>query len=167
MGVANRKSGTITNRDSVPRVANNPGAAAGMLRGFLGTLESVSGDDIASTYRMGRVPSRACMHALRLYSDDNGTTTVADIGLYRTTEDGGAVVDADFFASAVNLNAGALNGTDILHESGIFTLENSEKPLWQALGLAVDPCVDYDVAFTLTAASDAAATLALKGQYAL
>lgn len=167
MAVANRKSGVITNRDATPRVVNNAPAAGGMLRGFTGTLETVSGDDIASVYRFGQVPSNAIMMSLRVYSDDVGTTTIADFGLYQTTDNGGAVVDADFFASAVSLKDGALNGTDILHESAVFDPDDVEKPLWSALGLSSDPCIMYDVAATLTAAADAAATVSLKGSYAI
>lgn len=168
MAVVTRKCGVITNRDSTPRVFNNPGAAKGQLYGFAGTLETVSGDDIGSVYILGSVPSNAVMHSLRVYSDDIGTTTIADFGLYRTTEDGGAVADADVFASAVSLKDGALNGTDILHESAVtnWGLEDAETAIWQALGLTSDPSYIYDVAATLTAAADAAATLTVRGIYA-
>jgi hypothetical protein len=169
MAVVNRLSGVITNRDATPRVMNNPGAAAGMLRGFSGTLETVSGDDIASTYRFAQVPSNAVMHALRLYCDDVGSTALVDIGIYRTTADGGAVVDADVFGSAVDISGGALNGTDVLNESAVtaWGLEDAETPLWQALGLTADPMVNYDVVLTLTVASNAAATITLRGIYAI
>lgn len=169
MAVANRKSTGITNRDATPRTMNNPGQFGGMLRAAVGTLESVSGDDIASTYRLMQVPSNAVMHMLRVYCDDIGTTTIADFGIYRTTADGGAVVDADVFASAVSLKDGALNGTDILHEAAgtNWGLEDAETPLWQALGLSSDPCVMYDIVATLTAAADAAATLTGRAYYAV
>lgn len=167
MAVAARKSGPITNRDATPRVMNNAGVMGGEVRAFSGTVESVSGDDIGSTYIFAQVPSNCFVKKLALYSDDNGTTATADVGIYRTTEDGSAVVDADFFASAVDIHSGALNGTDILHESTAFDPDDVEKPLWQALGLSSDPGVMYDVVMTLTAASDAAATISLEGLYAL
>jgi hypothetical protein len=166
MAVVTTKSGSITNRDASPKVLNNPAVSGANLKGFVGTLESVSGDSIASKYIFGSIPSNAVVHQLRLYCDDVGTTTIADIGLYRTTVDGGAVVDADFFGSAVSLKDGAINGTDITHESAVFDPDDAEKPLWQALGLSADPCVMYDVVATLTAASDAAGTITLKGIYA-
>jgi hypothetical protein len=148
-------------------VISNPGAAKGMLQGFSGTLESVNGDSIGSVYIFGSIPSNAVPHALRLYSDDVGTTTIADFGLYRTTADGGAVVDADFFASAVSLKDGALNGSDILHESAVYDPDDVEKAIWSGLGLSSDPNLMYDVAATLTAASDAAGTISLQMQYAV
>lgn len=169
MGVVARLSTQMTNRDAVPRVTNNPGAVAGMLRGFAATLETVSGDSIASTYRLAQVPSNAVMHSLRVYSDDLGTTTVADFGLYDTTENGGAVVSQTFFASAVVLNAGALNGVDILYEAATAGAElpDMEKAIWQQLGLTSDPKKNYDIVATLTAACDGAGTLAVKGTYAV
>ena len=169
MAVVNRKSGVITNRDAVPRVLNNPGAMGGALIGFAGTVETVATDDINSTYRMAQVPSNAVMHSLRLYSDDIGSSAAAaDVGIYRTTDDGGAVVDADVFASAVNLNAGALEGTDLLNESKVtaWGFEDAETMLWQALGLTADPKVMYDIVITATGAIDAVATLTLRGSYA-
>lgn len=170
MAVAERKSTNITNRDATPRVLSNGGALAGVLRYAVGTLETVATDDIASIYRMFSVPSNAVMASLRIYSDDIGSSAAAaDIGIYRTTEDGGAVVDADVFASAVVLNAGALNGVDILNESAVtaWGLEDAEKKLWEAVGLSADPGVLYDVCFTATGAIDAVATLTLRCTYAL
>lgn len=165
MAVVTLKSGAITNRDSSPSVMNNANIAGGVLREFVGTLESVSGDSIGSVYIFGSIPSSARVSQLLLYCDDIGTTTVADFGLYRTTNDGGAVVDADFFGSAVSLKDGALNGSDITHESAVFGLEDAEKQIWQALGLSSDPAIMYDVAATLTAASDSAGTITVKCTY--
>ena len=165
MAVADRFSGPITDRDASPRTKVDAAVMGGTEKFCVGTLETVSGDDIASTYRFFEIPSNAVMSDLKIYSDDNGTTAAGNIGLYQTTDNGSAVVDADFFASALNIAGGALNGTDVLHESAIFGLEDAEKPVWEALGLSADPNLKYDVVMTLTAASDAAATITLKGRY--
>ena len=70
------------------------------------------------------------------------------------------MVDVDFFASALSLSGGALNGTDITFEAaaagGLIT--NAEKRVWEALGLTADPFKEYDIALTLTAAADATGT---------
>ena len=165
MAVVAVKSTLVTNADALPAVLNNPRVDGGFERIEVATVAITSGDDIASTYRMFRVPSNAVMTDLRIYSPDIGTTTISDIGLYRTAKDGGAVQDADFFASALSLKDGALNGADVLHEAAVFTIANSGKELWDALGLTSDPSVFYDVAFTLTAAADATATVKLIGRY--
>ena len=163
MAVVAVKSTLITNADATPVVLNSPRVDGAFEHVKVATAAITSGDDIASTYRMFRVPSNAVVTDLRIYSPDIGTTTIADIGLYAA--DGGAVVDANFFADALSLKDGALNGVDVLHEAAVFTIANSGKELWDALGLTSDPSVFYDVALTLTAAADATATVKLIGRY--
>lgn len=165
MAVVTTKSGPITDRDSTPKVLSDANVSGGMLREAVGTIETANGDDIGSKYIMCSIPSNARVSQVLLYCDDIGTTTLADIGLYKNTADGGAVVDADFFGSAVSLKDGALNGSDVTHESAVFGLEDIEKPVWEALGLSSDPSLIYDVVLTLTAASDAAGTVMLKVRY--
>lgn len=165
MAVEARKSSLVTNADAVPAVLNNPRVDGGFERIEVATVAVTNADSTGSTYRMFRVPSNAVMTDLRIYSPDIGTTTIADIGLYRTAKDGGAVQDADFFASALSLKDGALNGVDVLHEAAVFTIANSGKELWDALGLTSDPSVFYDVALTLTGDADATGTVKLIGRY--
>lgn len=166
MAVVAVKSTLVTNADALPAVLNSPRVDGGFERIEVATAAITSGDNTGSTYRMFRVPSNAVVTDLRIYSPDIGTTTIADIGLYRTAKDGGAVQDADFFASALSLKDGALNGVDVLHEAAVFTIANSGKELWDALGLTSDPSVFYDVALTLTADADATGTVKLIGRYA-
>ena len=165
MAVVAVKSTLVTNADALPAVLNNPRVDGGFERIEVATAAITSGDNTGSTYRMFRVPSNAVVTDLRIYSPDIGTTTIADIGLYRTAKDGGAVQDADFFASALSLKDGALNGVDVLHEAAVFTIANSGKELWDALGLTSDPSVFYDVALTLTGDADATGTVKLIGRY--
>lgn len=163
MAVEARKSSLITNADTVPAVLNNPRIDGGFERTKVATAAVTNSDSIASTYRLFRVPSNAVMTDLRVYCPAI-TTAATDIGLYRTEKDGGAVVDADLFTSAQVLTS-ALVGTDVLHESGIFSLANSGKELWDALGLTSDPSVFYDVTMTLTAAAGATGTVKVIGRY--
>jgi hypothetical protein len=163
MAVEARKSSLITNADTVPAVLNNPRIDGGFERTKVATAAVTNSDSIASTYRLFRVPSNAVMTDLRVYCPAI-TTAATDIGLYRTEKDGGAVVDADLFTSAQVLTS-ALNGTDVLHESTVFSLANSGKELWDALGLTSDPSVFYDVTMTLTAAAGATGTVKVIGRY--
>ncbi len=163
MATENLLSQPITNRDSIPAVKNNA-HIDNNLKEVIGRILAGTGD-LGSTYRFGQIPSNARVSQLLLYSADMGTTGLADFGLYQTTENGSAVVDADFFASAVDMKAAALNGVDITHESGIFSLANAEKQLWEALGLAADPCIFYDVVATTTEAFQAAGNVVLKIRY--
>jgi len=165
MAVVNVESGTITNVEA--GVAAKSHAYDSKLRSFSGQCTVTSGDDIASTYAFGHIPSNANVKQLLLYSPDIGTTTIADFGLYQTAANGGAVVDADFFASAVSLKDGVLNASDITHESGAYSIAESEQAIWQALGLSADPGIIYEVRATLTAAADATAVMGVKCYYGM
>lgn len=166
MAVVVVKSGVITNRDAAPRVINNPAAAQAAVKGFLGTGVITSGNSVGSTYIIGSVPSNAVMRSLTISAPDIGTTTTADVGLYKTTDDGSAVVDADFFTAAVVLNAGAIADTSVLH-GNVITLANGEKRLWDLLGLASDPGIMYDVVLTLAGAADGTGTVLVKGTFSV
>jgi hypothetical protein len=165
MAVVNTKSTAVTNADATPVDLTGAYLSAGRLRESVGTVETVNGDSIGSVYRIARIPSSARVSQILHYSDDNGTTAAADVGLYKTAADGGAVVDADLFASALVLNAGALSAVDITHESAVFEIAHVERRLWEALGLTADPKIWYDVCYTLTAASDAAGTITAKVRF--
>jgi hypothetical protein len=166
MGVVTTKSGAITNRDSTPRVLET--AITGNLKEVVGTLEAAAGDSSASKYIMCTIPSNARVTEVLLFCDDLGSTGLADIGVYRTTEDGGSVVDADVFASAQALTSAlAGSGTNIMHESTVIGYEDLEKQLWEQVsgGLTSDPGYMYDVVLTLTEAVELAGTITLKVRY--
>lgn len=172
MAVVTLKSASITNRDASPRVLTNAAIAAGSVRWFRGFVEAANGDSIASKYIFGQLPSNSYGEILKLYCDAV-TSGAGDIGIYRTTADGGAVVDVDFFASAQSIAAAITTGTEVQHEAdatdaGVgYGLADFEKPLWQRLQLTSDPKVVYDVVLTLTAATTAAGTIALLGLYSV
>ena len=161
MAVVNTKSIPITNADAKPRLPNTAVTDGGIVLEKVGTLEAVSGDSINSTYRMLRIHSSTRVTELLLYCDAI-STCVADIGLYRTADDGGAVVDADFFASVQSLATASVVGLNVLYEADV---ANIEKRIWQMLGLSADPGIQYDVVLTLTAAAGSAGTVSLKCRY--
>jgi hypothetical protein len=163
MVTENVLSASFTNRDATPSVKTNS-ILKGRCQSAVGIVSCGTGD-LASTYRFFSLPSNALVKQLLIYSPDMGTTGLADIGLYDTTANGGLVVDADFFASALDMKTAALNGLDVTHESGVFSIANSEKPLWLALGLSVDPCKEYDVVMTTTEAFQAAGVVKLAAEF--
>jgi hypothetical protein len=162
MGVVTTKSKVITNRDA--GTLSNSNIAKGNVLEALGVVSAVSGDSIGSKYIFAQVPSNARMSEVLVTAPDIGTTTAADIGLYDTTANGGAVVDADFFTAAFVLNAGAVANSNVAH-GNVITLANSEKMLWELLGLTSDPCKHYDIAATLTGAADAAGAIHMKARF--
>lgn len=165
MAVVSRLSGNITNRDASPRVKNNEAIEGGFLHEAIGYVAATNGDSIASVYRFAQIPSNARISEILVSCADLGTTTAADFGLYRTTEDGGAVVDVDRFASALSLSSGALAKVESLLESGNIVLADMEKMVWEMLGLSADPGYMYDIAATLTGACDGSGSLVVQARY--
>lgn len=118
--------------------------------------------------RMVRVPSNARIDRVLLSTADATTAGAIDIGIYQTADNGGAVVDADLFASALALTGGPFANSDQTFESGEYTYAESALPLWQVLGLTVDSKREYDVALTVTTTGDGmGTTIALQVDYVI
>lgn len=168
MAVANTKSTQITNGDSTPVKMTSVNIVNA--REFIskGMVEVAAADDNASVYRLVRVPSNAYIHSIRHFNDAITSLNSADLGVYQTAENGGAVVDADFFGSAIDLSSLNKTGTEIAYEANgasQFNIDMTEKPLWQALGLTSDPGRDYDICFTAGADPAGAGTVVLHVRY--
>lgn len=166
MATVSVSSTIITNRDASPRVLTNARLTKGNMQMAAATVEAGTGDNIGSKYKMFSLPSNARVAQLLLSCDDLGTAGAVDIGIYQTTENGGAVVDADHFASAQALTT-ALKNSDVTFESGVYGVEDIEKPLWEALGLSADSKRDYDVVLTATEAIETAGTISLQCSYVI
>lgn len=164
MAVVALTSLPIANAAAKPRIPNAAWFQGGVLKEDIAFLTTPNADDsIGSTYRVLRVSSSARVSELTL-SHTAMTGGAADVGLYRTAADGGAVVDADFFASAVSI-AAAADHNNVTFESGVVTVPNRAKRIWEQLGLTADPFIDYDVVLTLTAAITAAGSVVARMRY--
>lgn len=163
MALENLKSTQITNRDATPPVLNNPATEAAFLREKIATITPTDAASISSTYRMVEVPSNARISEL-LFTAGAMTAGAFDIGVYKCVRDGGAVVDQDFFASAVNCST-AVAQTDVTNESGTNTLAKQAQQLWEAVGASEDPKSAYDIVLTATTAVTTGAAVALKAKY--
>jgi hypothetical protein len=170
MATVSVKSTQITNRDASPRVRSNSRISRGALLCSMGVCATTAADDIGSKYNLCSIPSNARVAQLLLSCSSLGTAGAANIGLWQTTDNGGAVVDADFFASAVVLTS-ALSNSDITTEANganaSIGKEDMEKPIWEILGLTADPKIDYDIVAQLTAATVDAGYVALQAVYQL
>lgn len=166
MAVVTVKSTQITNRDALPRVPNNARICGEQVRHARDVVTITNGDSATSKYLICPLPSKAVPISVRVSSPDIGTTTTFDIGLYRNTVDGGAVVDADFFTAAKVVNAGAIAKSESLN-GNVVSLANSLKAIWDLLGLTADPGVDYDVVLTLVGAADATGLVLIEIDYTI
>lgn len=143
------KGTAITNREATPRVLNNPGLGEGApVYCAVGYLASLTASlSITSIVRLVSVPSNAIVQKVEIQSGAQ-TAGKVDVGVYRNNSDGGAVVDADLFGSAIDLASAVVN-TDITNESGGYTIAKQSQPLWQAGGLSADPKSMLDIAMTV------------------
>lgn len=159
-------SATITNRDATPRVASNSRLAGAHLRSAVGYATSIAGVLTGSTYRLVSVPSNAYVRSVLLSCAALGGSTAHDVGVYRTTADGGAVVDADLFASGVS-TVSALSRSDVTNESTTNTVAVREQPLWQAAGMAADPGGYLDIVLTSTATNTSGGLIGVEVNYVI
>lgn len=164
MAVVKVKSQQITNRDASPKVINDSAYAKGLVKKAIAEAVIGNGDSIGSKYLLFSIPSNAVVSSVKISSPDIGTTTTANVGLYKTTADGAAVVDADFFKASVSLKDGAILKSEVAF-GNVMTYANCYKKIWQHLALAEDSKLMYDVVLTLDGAADAAGTAMVEIEY--
>lgn len=158
MATNNTSSTQIANAQATPVVKGNPGEAikGSKLTSAAGYVANAADDSSGSIQRFVRVPSNATIRSVRLWTGDASTAGAVNIGLYRTEEDGGAVVDADLFATTLDLSGGPFVGAEVIDNAQL-TAAEMVMPLWEALGLTSDPQIDYDVATTISTTFNGAA----------
>jgi hypothetical protein len=162
-----KKTTAITNLDASPTLRADSWYHGGALKKYAGTVEAADAASIGTIYRFFRIGSWMRVDSLVLMNDALSAGAM-DIGLYDTAANGGAVVDADFFASAVSLASAnkATGGSNIAYEadSTAMNIDKVTKRVWEVLGLTSDPGKRYDVAGTVTTAIGAAGTISLRGE---
>ena len=164
------KGTAITNREATPRVLNNPGLGeGGRAKCAIGHLASVTAAlTTTSIIRLVSIPSNAVVSHVFFQSAAQAAGAM-DVGVYRTNADGGAVVDQDFFATAIAVT-GAVVLTNVTNESaaaGGYTIAKQSMPLWQAAGMTSDPKSMLDIACTIVSAdvTDGLGAVGLKVYY--
>lgn len=163
--MSNRSSTQVAALDAIPAGILGPVGHTEMYgqKGFLSV--PATGTAIGNVFRMIRVPGNAVIYDL-LRSQNAIAGLVGDIGVHRTPDDGGAVVDADFFASAQALNAATVGPASVLNESAVNTPTLQMQPLWQAVGLSSNPG-HLDITVTVTTAATGAGDLILQALYSV
>lgn len=143
-------SAIIDNIAASPPVLTAPGKFGGTLKFQVGHVSVADNDDVGSIYRMFRVKSSDTVVSIKYFTADTLTAMAANVGLYRTVEDGGAVVDADAYASAASFaTANVLAGVELAYEArGVSVLG---QPVWDDIaGVTADTHLSYDIAVTIT-----------------
>lgn len=152
------KSLSVTNLDAIPVVENTTGeGGVGSLRA-INDYVTVSGTMAAgSTYRLVRLPTNAKLKALVFASEAQGAGKF-QLGLYYSdsTTDGTAISNQGsvvpnmvaMFASDIDC-ASAVSPTNEIMQSGTYTLDLFNKPLWKAAALTSDPGGNFDIVATV------------------
>ena len=143
--MANVSSTLISNRAATPRVANDPWNNAVIKNTGVGVCAVTTSEDVGNVLSFTQIKANAVVRSVNLSCTAVAVGGAMDIGVYRTADDGGTVVDADLFASGFDLSTGPHSNTDITFESGEYTLAESMKPLWEVIGLNSDPNREYDL----------------------
>lgn len=159
MAVANTKSTFVTNADATPAALTDSLLHGGVIRESIGTVETLAADDALSLYRLVRIPSHARITSILVGTDAITGASTSTVGVWQTAENGGAVVDADEFATIDISSATAM--TEVLHEAAATEIADIEKPLWQKIGLTSDPRRDYDICVQVNDVT-AAGTISMK-----
>lgn len=149
--MANESSQVIL--DASAGVKLNPVKYYGFVRSTFGSLTFTSAV-VNDVKRILRVPSRARLRSLKLANqqiDTSGTPALtASLGLY--LPNGGAAVSAAFFINAgTQLRTANVTPIEVAFLN-TFNQAQRHKRLWEVLGLAADPGIDYEIAFMITAA---------------
>lgn len=167
MAVETVKSTFITNRDAAPAVPQLVEKAAGPVKNIFQKVTVAASASSASLYVFCSVPSNARLKEMKLMCTTTGSVATMDLGIYRTTADGGAVVYQALFASAVAISSPILESTynNIISETGSTAFTDLDKPLWELAGLSSDPGYDYDIVGTLQVAAEVGGTVALSVDY--
>ena len=167
MAVVNTKSNIITRLDSVPAKLPNAVIAHSRLREAVATVEVAAADDDTSTFRMVRLHSSYRVSAIEVFNDAITNGTSYDVGLYDTNENGGLVVSAGLFASAVDLSSAhaATGPLDVTYEATATNIDKIEKRLWELAGLTEDPNKDFDLVLTGNTVGTAAGTISVRVRF--
>lgn len=167
MAVETVKSTLITNRDAALPVQKLTELAGGVVKSVFALATVAVSASSASKYVFFQVPSNCRLRELKLMCTTTGSVATMDLGLFRTTADGGAVVDQDRLGSAIAISSPILESTynNSLSESADTAFTDFEKPLWSMLGLSADPGYNYDVVGVLQAAAEVGGTVALELTY--
>lgn len=167
MAVANTKSTAIANADATqPRVQTQSWIERGSPIIAVGTVEVAVADDDNSVYRFARIPSGARVHKIELMSDAIAGATDYNLGLYKPAyTGGGAVVDDNLFADALDFSSGNTIPVEVTFDQ--VDIANIEKRVWELLGLTADPHTEYDLALTGIVAGTGAGTISMRVTYIL
>lgn len=154
MADVSHNSDVVANIVATPRVHNVP-SAKGVVLEQCALVTYTAADSAPSLASIFEISAFARVTDLLLSSLDFTTAGAIDIGVHALSAAGvvGAAVDADFFATAVDLSGGPYNNLSVVNESTTNTPVKQNQPLWQALGVSAAPAAGTRYMITATIAT--------------
>ena len=141
MAVVNTKSTAVGNGDSTVRQLNSPYIENGETKSSIALVSHAASDSNTSVYRMIRVPSNARFQSLKFFCDAHGAGALFTLGVFDILANGGTAVSAALFATGLDASVAITLGNEILFQNN--AIANTEKRLWELLGLAKDSVKFY------------------------
>lgn len=143
-----------------------------------GPTITTTGKTSPSYYGLLRIPSRAVVRSVLLTCDALSTSVTADLGVYNLSQPFGPVNatgtgpgqrpianSSQLWGSGTSLATALSRVQQVYANSSFVTTTNFGQPIWQQLGLASDPNVDYDVVLTSDATITAGGNVILEIEY--
>lgn len=135
------------------------------------SFEVAAADDNGSIYRFASIPANAMIKSLKLYSDAITGMTSVEFGVYKPLTQGGAVIDRDAIAVAVDISAGKAVLTEMLIPTSAAGAQDAiGKPIGIVAGIAAADMSKYsnlDVCLYAGTVGSAAGTIAGFLEYVL
>lgn len=172
------KSTIISNRDATPKVFTDSFLDGGKMVETQGSVKVGTSDSANSYYRLVQVPSNARVSQLYWQADAIGTSAgmIVDLAVWYPTSiptgganflasgSSGAILSSSIFAGNLTANS-AIALTEITNQSLNYLIPLQETPLWNVLGFASDPELDFDLGFVTRVATGAAGYIGLRARY--
>jgi len=131
-----------------------------------GTFETLVADDILSKYRLCKVGADWIPIEIELNNDSIGGFTDANLGLYDTLENGGAVKDYDCFMDGTDISAGYAIGSEINCLSALPLAEIGYQMYQHAGDSTPTPDGMYDLVLTADSEITGAGTVSFRMLFA-
>ncbi len=127
-------------------VLNDVRSDGGRLRIKFAKVDVTSGESSGSTYRFFRLPSDAVVY--KIWKTGTGTTGWGnnDLGVYEMND--GPVVSVDILMDGEPMTASSVNALQRSGKGNGFAHNWYQLQLWERMGLASDPRVEWDVTLT-------------------
>lgn len=157
--MATTKSTSVTNYDATPQKMNDKHTFRSRRKVIREVIEVAAADDDGHIYAIAPVHSTDVIEDIMVMNDAIADGTDYDIGLYDTTANGAAVVDANAYADAVSMASARVARTSLGFEGGGRDIANAKNRVWQDAGASADTAKDYVLALTANTVGTVAGTI--------